>query len=175
LFDSGGNDTLDYSGFATNQRINLNAETFSNVGPGVGNVSIARGVVIENAIGGSGSDTLIGNSVANLLSGRGGGDILTGGLGNDTFQDTAANLNGDIITDLGVGDRIVFTDASLANFTFTLSGSTLTFGGGSLTIQGGIIGSPGGVRGIRRRRPADVAGRYQRFQRRRPERHLVAQ
>ena len=53
VFDSAGIDTLDYSGFTSNQLINLNPETFSNVGTGIGNVSIARGTVIENAIGGS--------------------------------------------------------------------------------------------------------------------------
>ena len=58
VFDSGGNDTLDYSGFTQNQLINLATETFSNVGSGVGNVMIARGTVIENAVGGSGSDTI---------------------------------------------------------------------------------------------------------------------
>jgi serralysin len=85
IFDSGGTDTLDYSGFSTNQMINLNAETFSNVGPGVGNVSIARGVVIENAIGGSGNDTLLGNSASNVLTGNGGNDTLDGGAGADTM------------------------------------------------------------------------------------------
>ena len=67
IFDSGGIDTLDYSGFATNQLINLNSEAFSNVGSVVGNVVIARGTIIENAIGGSGNDTLIGNAAANSL------------------------------------------------------------------------------------------------------------
>ncbi len=57
VFDSAGIDTLDYSGFTSDQLINLNPETFSNVGTGIGNVSIARGTVIENAIGGSGNDT----------------------------------------------------------------------------------------------------------------------
>ena len=61
IYDNGGTDTLDYSGFSQNQVINLNAETFSNIGSRVGNVSIARGAVIENAIGGSGADTIIGN------------------------------------------------------------------------------------------------------------------
>ena len=55
VFDSGGNDTLDYSGFGSSQRINLNPETFSNVGTAVGNVAIARGTLIENAIGGGGA------------------------------------------------------------------------------------------------------------------------
>ena len=86
IFDSGGIDTLDYSGFATNQRIDLNPELFSNVGAAVGNVSIARGVVIENAIGGSGDDALIGNSAANRLTGSAGDDEITGGAGNDTLD-----------------------------------------------------------------------------------------
>ena len=85
IFDSSGTDTLDYSGFNTSQLINLNAETFSNVGSGVGNVSIARGVVIENAIGGSGNDTILGNSAANVLTGNAGNDTLDGGAGADTM------------------------------------------------------------------------------------------
>ena len=50
VYDSGGIDTLNYSGFSAAQKIDLNPETFSNVGAGIGNVSIARGVVVENAI-----------------------------------------------------------------------------------------------------------------------------
>ncbi len=85
VFDNGGIDTLDYSGFGQNQRINLNPETFSNVGGQVGNVSIARGTVIENAIGGSGDDVIIGNSANNTLTGNSGGDTLDGGAGDDTL------------------------------------------------------------------------------------------
>jgi hypothetical protein len=141
VFDSGGNDTLDYSGFSQNQTINLNPETFSNVGPGVGNVSIARGTVIENAIGGSGNDTLIGNGVANILTGNLGTDTLTGGAGGDTFRGTKAGLNGDTITDFSAGDKIVLTDASLSGFTFKVSGSTLTYSGGSLTLGSALSGT----------------------------------
>lgn len=138
IFDSGGVDTLDYSGFATDQLINLNPEAFSNVGASVGNVVIARGVVIENAIGGSGADTLIGNSAANILSGRGGSDILTGGNGGDVFRDTLANLGGDTITDFARGDRIVLADANLAlsvGVSVGSSGSLLTFGANSLFLS----------------------------------------
>jgi serralysin len=134
VFDSGGTDTLDYSGFGQNQLINLTAETFSNIGVGRGNVSIARGVVIENAIGGSGADTLIGNGAANTLSGRGGSDVLTGGDGNDTFRDTLANLSGDTIADFDRGDRIVLTDAALG-LGMGLSGSQLTYGSASLMLS----------------------------------------
>jgi hypothetical protein len=135
IFDSGGNDTIDYSGVGVSQLINLNPETFSNVNGFTGNLSIARGVVIENAIGGNGNDTIIGNSANNVISGHLGADTLTGGAGNDTFLDTMAGHNGDTITDFSAGDSIVFSDATLANFTFSLSGTTLTFSGGSMTLS----------------------------------------
>lgn len=51
VWDAGGNDTLDFSGYSQNQRINLNEGAFSDVGGLKGNVSIAAGATIENAIG----------------------------------------------------------------------------------------------------------------------------
>jgi serralysin len=94
IVDSGGIDTLDYSGFAAAQVINLNAETFSNIGGLVGNVSIGRGTVIENANGGSGDDILTGNTANNSL---------IGGLGNDVLRFTGGtdNLTGGDGIDLG--------------------------------------------------------------------------
>lgn len=141
IFDSGGINTLDYSGFSANQLINLNAGTFSNIGGSVGNVSIAPGTLIQNAIGGSGNDTIIGNSAANVLTGGPGADTLTGGGGADIFRDTEAGHNGDTITDFQPSDTIVFTDASLSNFTFSLSGNTLTYTGGSMTLNGIVNGT----------------------------------
>jgi serralysin len=85
IFDSGGIDTIDCSGMGGNQLINLNPGSFSNILGEVGNVSIALGVVIENAVGGSGDDSLIGNAVANVLTGNAGNDILNGGAGADTL------------------------------------------------------------------------------------------
>ncbi|MFT0475923.1 M10 family metallopeptidase C-terminal domain-containing protein [Pseudomonas antarctica] len=85
VWDNGGNDTLDFSGFQQDQKINLNAEQLSNVGGREGNVSIAKGVVVENAIGGSGHDLIIGNAFRNRITGGAGGDKLYGGGGADTF------------------------------------------------------------------------------------------
>jgi len=94
VWDGGGNDTLDFSGFTQNQKINLNEASFSDVGGLVGNVSIAKGVTIENAFGGAGNDLIIGNNAANvikggagndLIYGAGGADQLWGGAGSDTF------------------------------------------------------------------------------------------
>jgi serralysin len=94
VWDGGGIDTLDFSGYSMNQRINLHATSFSDVGGLVGNVSIAQGVTVEKAFGGRGNDYLIGNEVANelkgnegndLIAGDGGADKLWGGAGADTF------------------------------------------------------------------------------------------
>jgi hypothetical protein len=105
IFDSGGIDTLDYSGFANNQLIDLNPEAFSNIGSSVGNVVIARGVMIENAIGGSGSDVLVGNWAGNRLIGNAGGDTLHGNDGAD-FLDGGAGA--DRLFGGAGDDRILF-------------------------------------------------------------------
>ncbi len=86
----GGVDTLDMSGLAVGTTLNLNEQAFSSAGIRadggmmINNISIARGAVIENAVGGRGNDTLIGNAVGNVLRGNQGNDILNGGNGSDT-------------------------------------------------------------------------------------------
>ncbi|TFF03924.1 type I secretion C-terminal target domain-containing protein [Pseudomonas sp. BCA14] len=117
VWDGGGNDTLDFSGFSQNQKINLNAESFSDVGKLKGNVSIAKGVVVENAVGGNGNDTLVGNQVANRLKGGGGADRLQGGGGGDTFvydraSDSAPD-NPDVILDFESGADTIDLSAVL--------------------------------------------------------------
>jgi Ca2+-binding RTX toxin-like protein len=82
-----------------------------------------------------GADTLDGGSGDDILTGGDGADTLTGGDGHDQFVDTKAGLNGDTITDFSVGDRIIITDATIDNFTFSVSGNTLTYTGGSLTFS----------------------------------------
>lgn len=83
VWDGGGNDTLDFSGYSQNQRINLNSESFSDVGGLKGNVSIAAGVIIENAIGGAGNDVIVGNGADNVIKGGNGNDVIYGGHGQD--------------------------------------------------------------------------------------------
>lgn len=108
IFDNGGTDTLDYSGFSQNQRINLNAENFSDIGGRVGNVNIARGAVIENAIGGTGNDTLYGNAANNTLTGGIGNDILFGNDGDDTL-DGGAGAN--VLAGGAGNDTLIVTGA----------------------------------------------------------------
>lgn len=84
-WDAGGVDTFDFSGYAQAQRIDLNAGAFSDVGGLRGNVSIAVGVIIERAIGGSGADEIIGNAADNYIFGNGGSDQIYGMNGNDVL------------------------------------------------------------------------------------------
>ncbi|RYF89385.1 MAG: hypothetical protein EON95_18860, partial [Caulobacteraceae bacterium] len=111
VWDAGGNDTFDFSGFTNNQVIDLREGNFSNVGTAngaslVGNVAIAKGAVIENAIGGIGNDTIIGNAAANHITGGAGGDTLTGGAGADVFHFAGA-AGADTITDFLVGTDLI--------------------------------------------------------------------
>ena len=57
-----------------------------------GNVSIAAGVTIENAIGGSGNDVIVGNAANNVLKGGAGNDVLFGGGGADELWAVPARI-----------------------------------------------------------------------------------
>ena len=94
IWDAGGNDTINCSNFTQTELINLNAGTFSNIGGLTSNLSIAFGATIENAIGGSGADTIIGNAADNVLDGQGGNDTMSGGAGNDVYYVGSA---GDVV------------------------------------------------------------------------------
>jgi serralysin len=85
-WDAGGTDTFEFSGYANNQVIDLRAGYFSNVGGLAGNVAIAQGVSIENAITGSGADTVTGNFADNVITTGSGADSVTAGAGNDTID-----------------------------------------------------------------------------------------
>ncbi len=121
IFDNGGIDTLNYSSFSANQLINLNQEIFSNVGGSIGNMNIARGTVIENAIGGGGDDQLIGNDVANSLVGNGGRDSLFGGGGDDVLS----GGTGDDVLDGGLGIDTAVFNINFADVQVTLVGPDL--------------------------------------------------
>lgn len=134
VVDHGGTDTLDYSGYTQSQRIDLNAEAFSNVGGRVGNVSIARGTVIENAIGGSGIDIMIGNAVANQLDGGAGVNTLSGNGGNDRLLVNAAG-NGTNIDGGADADTLVVSGAVTIG-TVTAMEAIEFVSGASLTLTG---------------------------------------
>lgn len=123
IWDAGGTDTIDASGQASAVTIDLTPGAFSSIGPNgsgglaVGNLSIATGTTIENAIGGGGNDILIGNSANNLLTGGAGDDTLTGGIGDDTIQG-------------GGGTDTAVYNGTRASYTVTVTADGATISGG---------------------------------------------
>lgn len=125
VWDAGGSDTFDFSGYGTAQTIDLRQGYFSDVGGYAGNVAVARGADIENAIGGSGSDVINGNSLDNVLDGGpgmdtlnggagddtliggSGDDVLTGGAGRDVFMFSTSNSGRDTILDFSSKDDVL--------------------------------------------------------------------
>ena len=106
-------------------------ETTFDAGSGV--LGIAHNAIIENAIGGSATDTIAGNSVGNTLyggAGEGVGDLLIGGDGADIFVCSLADASTDLLlTDIvldftngtdfiGLEDRsfsdLIFSNAAIA-------------------------------------------------------------
>ncbi len=154
IVDNGGIDTLDYSGYNFPQIISLNWETFSNIGGRVGNVSIARDTIIENAIGGSASDILIGNSASNTLVGGDGNDTLDGAFGSDRLVggngDDAylVDQQGDLVfEDAGGGVDSVTSSASFYLYA-NLENLTLAAGAGDIfgvgnDLSNSIVGNEG--------------------------------
>lgn len=115
IWDGGGIDTLDLSGYNTNQTITLEQGQFTSAGFMTNNIVIAFNAVIENATGGGGNDTITGNSANN---------VLLGGNGNDTFNATTGSdtING------GAGtDTVIYTN-NISDFLVSITGAnTVTF------------------------------------------------
>ncbi|BAY60356.1 polymorphic membrane protein [Calothrix brevissima NIES-22] len=102
---TGGNDTISFSGTSTDVRLNLGVITTQTVNSNL-KLTLSANNVIENAIGGSGSDRLIGNSLNNTLNGGSGNDVLTGRSGADTLIGGAGN---DILTGGTESDQFLYS------------------------------------------------------------------
>lgn len=138
IWDAGGNDTISYSGNRSVQ-IDLREATllYEEGGGGylsaaydvAGGYTIANGVVIENAMGGNGADTLTGNDTGNLIRGGNGADTIDAGAGDDVVY----GGNGADTIQMGDGDD-VFHD----NTQGTIYGYDTVYGGaGNDTFNGG--------------------------------------
>lgn len=172
VWDTGGTDTYNAAGRSEDLHLNLQPGTWSNVGSPVEMYSITGHVIrtktetvftppevtIENAIGGTGDDTLTGNSADNLLVGNDGDDIASGGSGNDTLRGNA----GDDTLLGGAGDDVMWAGANDAgddsmnggdgadligggqgdDFLVGGAGTDVLFGGdGDDTLHGGDFGA----------------------------------
>ena len=148
IWDGGGVDAIVHNGTA-GAVIDLRAATLQNAVGGGGFVSyvtgihggftIAAGAIIENAIGGSGADTITGNGAANRLEGRGGADTINGGDGLDTAvfsgalggASLARNAQGQWLVTVA-GETDTLTGVELADFTdrdVALDNARQTFSG----------------------------------------------
>ncbi len=85
IWDGDGTDTIDLSGWSTSSTLSLVAGSYSSVNSMTYNLAIAYDVDIENALGGSGDDTLTGNDLNNTIAGNGGDDQIEGHEGNDNL------------------------------------------------------------------------------------------
>ena len=92
IHDTGGTDTVDFSGSTAGTILDLRPGQFSSVNGHTNNVSIYAGhnadateYYLENGVGSDFADVLIGNDGFNVLDGRGGGDRMAGYGGNDTY------------------------------------------------------------------------------------------
>ncbi|UWQ15749.1 M10 family metallopeptidase C-terminal domain-containing protein [Aliiroseovarius sp. M344] len=148
IADGGGRDTLDFSGWSANQVIDLTISsaargkpTLSDIGGLKGNLALAVGTVIENAVGGFGNDKIIGNQAFNRLRGGDGNDLIYSKSGSDLVYGEDGNdklyaASGDDLYDGGVGsDWIMFTGVSRVYVDLDHVGSQNT-GYGSDTLVG---------------------------------------
>ncbi len=95
IWDAGGTDTFSVAAFTNGCTVDLTPGAYSSLAYSsvslTNNIGIAFGCNIENALGGTGADTLIGNEIANVLDGGAGTDTLRGNGGNDTLLGRAGN------------------------------------------------------------------------------------
>ena len=170
IWDTGGVDEI-RSESSQNALIDLRMATLQGEIGGGGYVSyvsgirggytVAAGVVIENATGGRGNDTIIGNEAANLLLGRegndsisagsgsdeiwggSGSDFLSGALGNDTLHggDDADELNGgghEDLLDGGADNDSLLGEGGNDTLLGDAGADSLDGGNGADSLRGGI-------------------------------------
>jgi serralysin len=136
IWDTGGSDTISGQAARGAVKIDLRAATLADGDPNAGGFlsrqidvaggfTIAKGVVIENAIGGNGNDTLIGNSAANRLE---------GGAGDDTYYIDSAN---DVIVDTSGNDTVY------ATFNYSNAAIENVFVNGVKVVSGGVVTGTG--------------------------------
>jgi Ca2+-binding RTX toxin-like protein len=192
IWDAGGTDTLDLSGYKTGSYIDLNPGAFSSAGgsdrfltlaeinannaaaglparteylyevynngvEGVNgglswkeivgatdalmhdNIAIAYGAWIENAVGGSGNDTLVGNAVNNRLTGGAGLDrfVFKAGFGDDVIADFQGGRGAGDVIDLTALDGLSSWRDVQAHLSSNAAGdAVLTFGDDTITLKG---------------------------------------
>ena len=164
IWDAGGTDTISHSGQSSACIIDLNAATldtglysggaWSTTSSLTFGISIANGVVIENATGGLGNDSLFGNFSNNTLAGGagddnlygvGGDDTLNGGAGVDTLSggtgsdiflfNTALGISPDIISDFNLLEDKIQLDPTIFSGLSTIGSGNFVSSAGATALD----------------------------------------
>src|SRR6476660_2483436 len=163
VWDGGGNDTNDFSNYTTNLSINLqpggwttaSTAQLAYLGNGhyaIGNIANALlyqnnpASLIENAIGGSGSDTITGNTANNKITGGAGNDTIDGLSGSDTAVYSGSSTNYQVTQNAGGSWTVADLRSGSPDGTDTVSNiEWLQFNDGTMavgTVQPPVIGAP---------------------------------
>ncbi len=123
IYDCGGTNTLDLSGFTTADTINLNPGTYSSVAGLSGNLGIAYGTYVGDVVGGSGNDIFIVNADS---------DVIEGGSGSNTV--------------VFAGDRAAYTISKVGSTLIVTDSDTAQNGMDRLTNIGALQFADGAVK-----------------------------
>jgi serralysin len=162
VWDGGGIDTYNFSNYTTNLKVDLQPGAWtttsttqlahidyygSNTRLATGNIANALlyegnpASLIENAVGGSGSDSITGNNTANALSGLAGNDTLKGLLGADILDGGEGNdlLDGGAGADQLIGglglDTAVYATAVYVDLVTLTANRSDAFGDSFSSIE----------------------------------------
>lgn len=150
IWDGGGTDTYDFSAYKTNLAVDINPGGWTTTSVAqlaqLSSTHVARGNIasaylsdgnpaslIENVIGGSGSDRIVGNIAPNRLSGGSGNDTLYGRTGNDVLIGGNGADRFVFNTKLGSGNVDVIADFRHNSDTIRLDDAIFAAIGSSLT------------------------------------------
>ena len=145
IWDAGGIDLLDLSLTIFAANVDLNPGAFSDAFQMTNNISIAFGVMIENASTGSGNDRITGNAADNVLRAGDGNDDISGRDGNDQLfggdgDDALGGGEGDDGGDGGGGRDVIFGEGG-RDWLNGMSGDDRIFAGDGDDLMGGQDGN----------------------------------
>ncbi|WPZ36421.1 DUF4347 domain-containing protein [Thalassobaculum sp. OXR-137] len=114
-----------------------------SVSGSAGGDTLDGGAGDDTVIGAGGADAVSGGAGNDIVSGGSGFDTLAGGDGTDTFSGSAADFNGDTISDFAAGDSIVVTGKDLSALNGTTASGTIDISGSVETTLTGITSASG--------------------------------
>lgn len=116
----------------------------SNLITGSGNDTIVGNERSNVLIANAGNDTIFGGAGDDLISGGAGADIITFGIGRSVLRDAVADLDGDVIMDLGRFNAVemmgVFAGRADLVFSSFTEATDVTLGATTFQLRGGFEG-----------------------------------